>query len=114
MAYEERPNGAMFSNRQKQGQQPDWRGTMTFTPDLVRHLVELAKAGGEIKVEMAAWNKASEKAGTWLSVTMSPQRSAKQADKPTYAPRSPSPAPQRQATQPARRPVDDLDDEIPF
>lgn len=57
-------SGALFVNNRKQQQNhPDFRGELTISKAVLKELVEKAKAGEDIKLAIAGWNKTS-KAGT--------------------------------------------------
>lgn len=85
MAFEQKPGtGFLFKNEDRQGQQPNTRGTL-MTPD------------GKLW-EIAGWTKQSEKAGTFISL---------KAQKPT-----PKDEPKQSQGQDQNQPVND--DDIPF
>jgi len=93
------PNtGALFrNNRDDHPKAPQWKGDIELDADLLRVLVEKAKARQPIKLSIAGWEKESPKAGTFISL---------KADKPY----------EKQAAPPPKSsPVGSYDDdEIPF
>lgn len=94
------PNtGALFiNNRDDNPKAPQWKGDIELDADLLRILVEKAKARQPIKLALAGWEKESPKAGRFISL-----RADKPYEKPAAAP------------APASSPVGSYDDdEIPF
>ena len=96
------PNtGALFiNNRDDNPKAPQWKGDIELDADLLRVLVEKAKARQPIKLSLAGWEKESPKAGRFISL---------RADKPYEKP-SAAPAPIKSS---GGFDVDE-DDEIPF
>jgi uncharacterized protein (DUF736 family) len=85
------PGGALFTNERKTSDKhPDYRGNLEIDRDLLKIMVEQAKAGEKINMDLAGWKKTSKSGSTFLSL---------KADKP-YKKAEQKPAP--------------IDDEIPF
>lgn len=114
MPYEIKPDtgdGVLFWVDSKTNERgPDCRGNITFDVGLLRWLVAQAKAGKELKVDIAGWNRSSRTGKQFLSVLAQVPREPPPGG---FAPR-PAP-PVQQPVRPPPRAVQPLeDDEIPF
>jgi len=100
MAQYDKPRGALFVNQRKEkDNHPDHRGNLEFDRDLIKEMVNQVNNGAQFgKVEIVGWNKSSDRAGNYISVSASKMRE-KPEDQPQPAPQ---PAPQTS------------DDKIPF
>jgi hypothetical protein len=58
-----RSRGAIFPKQDKQGKQPDMTGYIEVTGDQMRRLVEMSKAGQEVKLQLSAWNETAKDTG---------------------------------------------------
>lgn len=53
--------GVFFINNDKQIEKhPDYRGNIVVSPDQIRMLIEMSKAGLEPKLQIAGWNRTSK------------------------------------------------------
>jgi uncharacterized protein (DUF736 family) len=78
------PGGALFANdRKTNDKQPDYRGNLEISVDLLKLLVEQHKGQGKINMDIAGWKKTSKSGTTFLSL---------KADKPYKKEESSSPA----------------------
>ena len=50
-------NGALFDNEKKQGQQPDFFGSITVTEDFARELYNRCRTEGDFRLNVSAWWK---------------------------------------------------------
>lgn len=83
-------NGALFKNDRKTGAQPDYRGRLTVTADIMREWQALMGSKQEVVFDLAGWIKTSPKGVGYMSLTCSPpfdkgnappaQRETKDAD----------------------------------
>lgn len=63
------PGGALFTNARKtKDTQPDYRGNLEISKDLLKVLIEQAKAGEKINMDIAGWKKTSKTGTTFLSL----------------------------------------------
>ena len=63
------PGGALFTNSRKtKDTQPDYRGNLEISKDLLKVMVEQAKAGEKINMDIAGWKKTSKTGTTFLSL----------------------------------------------
>lgn len=66
------PRGALFRNKNKTSDKhPDLRGDLEISREVLQELVNRSKEGKELKMEVSAWKKHSDKAGPWLSLAAS-------------------------------------------
>lgn len=87
--------GALFINRNKSNERaPDLSGDVEISMDLLKVLVEAAKANQPLKMRMAAWVKEG-RSGKFYSISLSEDKKGG-------------------AQPPAKKPSLDLDDEVPF
>lgn len=62
-------NGALFPTRNKTSQNsPDLTGNITFSPDLIKYLVDKVQNGEEPRIRLAAWRKRSAQGMDYYSV----------------------------------------------
>ena len=63
-------NGALFANADKQKENhPDFRGNIEVTGEQIRKLIEMSKAGLEVKLQVAGWWRQPKAGGnTFLSM----------------------------------------------
>ena len=53
--------GALFLNAQKAGEKhPDLRGHLFVTAEQIQNLVAMGQAGGEVKLQVAGWQRVSQ------------------------------------------------------
>jgi hypothetical protein len=95
--------GALFENNRRQKEShPNMRGELTLTKPLLKELVEMAKAGKEIKLSLSAWNKNAKSGMPYVSLAAQAYvEFKKDGDTP---PQASKPAPQPEAS----------DDDVPF
>tara|TARA_R100001132_G_scaffold21328_1_gene18965 strand:- start:48 stop:374 length:327 start_codon:yes stop_codon:yes gene_type:complete len=53
----------IWENEKQKPNQPDHRGKVEVTREFLKEMTELAKAGEEINVNMAGWNRVSKNKG---------------------------------------------------
>jgi uncharacterized protein (DUF736 family) len=64
------PGGVLFPNRRKTSDKhPDFTGNLEISRDLLTELVEAAKGGKEIKMDVSAWTKTGKSGQKFLSLT---------------------------------------------
>jgi hypothetical protein len=69
MTGQDREGGAFFFNNKKQGSQPDYRGELRVTPELVMALQEQLQRGVQFPaIELAGWKKTSNNGQTFISM----------------------------------------------
>lgn len=61
----------IYVNENKQGKQPDHRGTIEMTKDLVRAMVTCIKRGEVPQLEIAIWNNTSKNGLDYMYAKMS-------------------------------------------
>ena len=67
------PGGALFANdRKTNDKQPDYRGNLEISVDLLKLLVEQHKGQGKINMDISGWKKATKSGSTFLSIKASP------------------------------------------
>jgi uncharacterized protein (DUF736 family) len=77
------PGGALFTNQRKTNdKQPDYRGNLEISVDLLKLMVEQHRCGEKINMDIAGWKKTSKSGTTFLSL---------KADKPYKKEESSSP-----------------------
>jgi hypothetical protein len=65
------PGGVLFPNRRKTtDKHPDMTGNLEISKDLLKELLEAAKAGKPIKMDVSAWSKTGN-SGKFLSLKAS-------------------------------------------
>jgi uncharacterized protein (DUF736 family) len=63
------PGGALFANdRKTNDKQPDYRGNLEISVDLLKLLVEQHKGGEKISMDVAGWKKTSKSGTMFLSI----------------------------------------------
>jgi len=63
------PGGALFTNQRKTNdKQPDYRGNLEISVDLLKLMVEQHKGGEKINMDIAGWKKTSKSGTTFLSL----------------------------------------------
>jgi hypothetical protein len=61
--------GALWvNNYKKTDKHPDFKGSVTLSKDMLKMLVERAKAGKEIKLDIGAWKKSGNDKAPVLSM----------------------------------------------
>ena len=66
------PGGALFTNTFKKSEShPDFKGSLELSTEVLKSLLEQAKAGDPIKMDLGAWKKQGAKGG-FLSLKASP------------------------------------------
>lgn len=69
MSNSDSGQGALFeNNRRQKDTHPNMRGELTLTKPLLKELVEMAKAGKEIKLSLSAWNKRAKSGTEYVSL----------------------------------------------
>ena len=69
MSNSDSGQGALFeNNRRQKDTHPNMRGELTLTKPLLKELVEMAKAGKEIKLSLSAWNKRAKSGTEYVSI----------------------------------------------
>lgn len=103
MSNSDSGQGALFENtRRQKDSHPNMRGELTLTKPLLKELVEMAKAGKEIKLSLSAWNKRAKSGTEYVSIAAQAYVEFKKEDS-APAP-APAPAPKQEVS----------DDDIPF
>jgi uncharacterized protein (DUF736 family) len=93
-------NGALFQNKNRASDKhPEYTGSFELTKELVDAICH-AFDHGQTKMQLAGWKKQSERAGTYLSLSISPPY-----EKPQERP---------QATRPQTQSRRDDGADIPF
>lgn len=93
MANQYPNSGALFREEEKRSDKaPDWKGYVELDKDMLKVLIEFAKTGKPIKLELGGWIKEGRK-GEFVSL-----KASKPYEKPAGAPSRGR----------------DLDDDIPF
>lgn len=63
------PSGALFTNTRKTSDKhPDYTGSLEISMDVLKVLVEQAKSGQPIKMDIAGWKKTSKAGKSFLSI----------------------------------------------
>jgi len=58
-------SGALFTNTDKQKENhPDFRGNIEVSAEQIRKLIEMSKAGLEVKLQVAGWWRQAKSSGT--------------------------------------------------
>jgi len=69
MSNQDSGQGALFeNNRRQKDSHPNMRGELTLTKPLLKELVEMAKAGKDIKLSLSAWNKRAKSGTDYVSI----------------------------------------------
>lgn len=87
--YADRTSGALFvNNRKMKESQPDHNGKLQISKELLRELVDRAKSGGEIKLDLSVWERTSKAGLDYLSINavISPPEQDDSWDRPRSAP----------------------------
>jgi len=106
---------------------PDYSGNIKLTPEMMKLLIQMAKDGKEMTIQLSAWEKTPKAGGApYISISsevyykpegqqqQQPQQQYQQPQ-PQYQPAPPPPPPVQQAPQAAPTPSSDfIDDDIPF
>jgi len=91
--------GALFeNNRRQKDSHPNMRGELTLTKPLLKELVEMAKAGKDIKLSLSAWNKRAKSGTEYVSIAAQAFVEYKKDDN------APAPAPKAEVS----------DEDVPF
>jgi len=104
MAQYDKPRGALFINlRKEKDNHPDHRGNLEFDRELIKEMVNQVNNGAQFgKVEIVGWNRSSDRAGNYISVSASKMREKPEEGARPVIDTPPEPAPQTS------------DDKIPF
>jgi len=63
-------DGALFVNEQRTNdKQPNWKGNLKLTGDQIRALIEMGKAGEEVKLQLGAWNRVSQNGNEYVYIS---------------------------------------------
>ena len=63
------PGGALFLQTNKRSEKaPDYSGNLEISKELFKYLLEEAKAGRPIKMDLAGWKKQSKSGTMFLSI----------------------------------------------
>ena len=106
---------------------PDYSGNIKLTPEMMKLLIQMAKDGKEMTIQLSAWEKTPKAGGApYISISsedyykpegqqqQQPQQQYQQPQ-PQYQPAPPPPPPVQPAPQAAPTPSSDfIDDDIPF
>ena len=109
---------AASANRKRR---PDYSGNIEVTPDMMKLLIQMAKDGKQMKIQISAWEAIPQGGGSpYLSLSSevyydpnSQQRQAPQYQQPAPQP-VPQQAPQAQPHVAPTSSSEFLDDDIPF
>jgi len=67
------PGGALFANdRKTNDKQPDYRGNLEISVDLLKLLVEQHKGQGKINMDISGWKKTTKSGSMFLSIKAGP------------------------------------------
>lgn len=68
MAYDDtyKGKGSLFVNEDAQGKQPHLRGFVEITKPQIDKLIEMTKAGVEVKLQIAAWRKTAASGAKYM------------------------------------------------
>ena len=96
-------DGAIYTNDYKKGdKQPDWTGSIELQKDLLKQLVEKAKAGEKTEVRVALWDRVAKQSGKEYKYARMDVAQPKQQPEP-------------EPVEPQKESVDEnFEDEIPF
>lgn len=64
-------SGILFLNKKQSDKAPDFKGEIEFSAEMVKGLVDKLKAGAPAKLELAGWNRTSQKGTTFVSIKAS-------------------------------------------
>ena len=104
---------------------PDYSGNIKLTPEMMKLLIQMAKDGKEMTIQLSAWEKTPKAGGApYISISSEvyykpegqQQYQQPQQQQPQYQPAPPPPPPVQQ-TAPQAAPTsssDFIDDDIPF
>jgi hypothetical protein len=99
-------HGALFVNNDKQQENhPDFRGNVEISNEQIHRLIEMSKAGMEVKIQLAGWWRQPASGGaTYMSLRaeayMKPASTPQYPPQQQYAPQQPPVAPHQ--TPPAQ------------
>jgi hypothetical protein len=107
MSKQDSGQGALFENtRRNKDSQPNFRGDLTLTKPLLKELVEMAKAGKEIKMSLSVWNKRARSGTEYMSIAAQAYVEYKKDGDSDNRRRDP---------EPEQEPQKDInDDDVPF
>ena len=136
MANHPKSKGGLWTNREKVGEQPDWRGKIAVTKAQLNKLVEMGRSGIEPTLQLGAWKRRSEAGQNYIYLSaeayIKPEGGQQQQQRPQQQQgwgdddqqddnwgQDQQQAPQRQQQQPQQdQGFDDdndfIDDDIPF
>lgn len=79
------PSGALFTNTRKTSDKhPDYTGSLEISMDVLKVLVEQAKSGQSIKMDIAGWKKTSKAGKTFLSILANKPYEKKQQESSSF------------------------------
>ena len=58
--------GGLWTNRNKVGEQPDWRGKIDVTKDQINMLVKMGRSGIKPVLQVGAWKRRSEAGDNYI------------------------------------------------
>jgi uncharacterized protein (DUF736 family) len=79
------PGGALFTNdRKTNDKQPDYRGNLEISVDLLKLLVEQHKGQEKINMDISGWKKTSKSGSTFLSLKAGPPYKKEEKSAPVF------------------------------
>ena len=66
--YPKSKGGAWINKNRETDKHPHLKGHIVVTPEQIRKLVEMAKAGMEPRLQLAVWKAESDTGVKWLSI----------------------------------------------
>ena len=79
------PGGALFTNQRKTNdKQPDYRGNLEISVDLLKLMVEQHKGGEKINMDIAGWKKTSKSGSMFLSIKAGPPYKKEEKSSPVF------------------------------
>lgn len=104
--------GSFFPREKKGENWPDFTGNIVFSGALLRHMVDLYKAGKLVKVDMAGWRKTGNKGGDYVRFKL--QELREREDRPDPAKQDFNDFGSNTQVNKSNRVDPDLNDDPPF
>lgn len=78
--YDNDDTGVLFTNKEKEGKQPDYTGRLQISKATLKALAEKANDGEDAIIRLAGWIKTGGQAGKFLSLSAQMPLEKKQSD----------------------------------
>jgi len=120
MANYPKSEGAMFINAQKADERhPDFRGNVEITKEQIEKLIEMGRAGMEVKLQIGAWKRLSKAGKKYLYISAEAYMPDGEAPKKTGGWKKPEQTSGGWGDEPNKQeswdePDPFMDDDIPF